>query len=172
MLPHYIPLPHQFLQSWMKLSKCTIKIPIRPDISDPLARFQRGWADMSGFLKESSYRFTSQFIGQDDQFSTDFGRFSPAAVDFLANRSAVAHPTRFPAESGRFSPRRRGFLRPPTRSHAMSSLSAHPSITARSRSVFTPRRRFRPSRTGFGSSLDRSKWGMKNPLCCRVGETE
>jgi hypothetical protein len=36
--------------------------------------------------------------------TVDFSRFSPAAVDFLAGRPAVAHSAWFPAESDHFSP--------------------------------------------------------------------
>jgi hypothetical protein len=132
MLSHYISLLHRFLQSWMKLNKCVIETPGRSDISGPLSRFWRGWADMfspdpnmSEFLKESTYRFTSQFL-----------RFSSAAVNFLAGRPTVARPTRFKTESGHCSPHRRGFLRPPTRPRAPPNLSTQPSIT-------------RPFTTGF-----------------------
>jgi hypothetical protein len=67
-----------------------------------------------------------------------FTRFPPAAINFLVGRPGVARPTRFPVESGRFSPRGRRFLRPPTRPCTPPDLSGQPPITARFRPIFTP----------------------------------
>jgi hypothetical protein len=61
MLLHYIPLPHRFLQSWMKLSKCAIQTPIRPDISGPLTGFQISWLHMFGLRPE--HVWVSEGIG-------------------------------------------------------------------------------------------------------------
>jgi hypothetical protein len=70
--------------------------------------------------------------------TADFGRFPPAAIDFLAGRPTVARLARSPVESGRFSPRRRGFLQPPTRPRVRSGLLTLSPITAQFRPVFAP----------------------------------
>jgi hypothetical protein len=106
----------------MKLSKCTIKTPVRSDISTPsriperLGRHVR----VSEGIDLSIYR-------------PIFDRFRPVFTrhrQFLARLTRHHAPARFSAESDRFSPRRHSFLRLATHPHAPSDLSAQPPITA------------------------------------------
>jgi hypothetical protein len=90
-----------------------------------------------------------------------FCRFSPVAADVLVCWPTITPPARFSAEFGHFSPRRRGFLRPPTRPRASPDLSAQPPITVRFRPIFA-------LSLPILALLDRlwllsqSKWGTKN----------
>jgi hypothetical protein len=163
MLSHYTPLPHLFLQPWMKLSKCTIKTHVRSErlvghvrppsrIPDMLAghvwppsqiperlaghvRPQPGHVRPQVWVSEGIGLSMYRLIYRLGRVI--FSRFPPVAVDFLARRPAVARPARFPAKSDRFSPRRRGFLRSSTHPRAPPGLSAQPPITARFLPVFT-----------------------------------
>jgi hypothetical protein len=131
MLPHYIPLPHRFLQPWMKLSKCTIKTPVRSDISAPLAEFQRGWPDMPS--PRPGHVWVSEGIDLLIYRPISAGFHPPTSISWL-----VDPPLRTPLESDRFSPCRHGFLWLPTCPHAPPDLSAQSSITVRFRPVFAP----------------------------------
>jgi UDP:flavonoid glycosyltransferase YjiC (YdhE family) len=142
------------------------------DMSDPLARFQRGWSDMS----DPRPGHVQVYEGIDLPIYRPiyrlgrpiFSRFRPVST---RRRRFLGRPTRRRAPRpilGRIRPL---FTPPPRFSSAAyppsrpPNLSAQPSITARFWSVLARLYRFWSSRTGFGSSLDRSKWRTKNTLC-------
>jgi hypothetical protein len=111
-----------------------------PDMSDPVAEFQRGWSDMSG--PRPRHVRVSEGIGLPIYRlgRSIFGRFPPVIVDFLADRPTIAPPARFPTESGHFSPRRHGFF------GRLPALAPHPIYQPNRRlpldsNRFSPRRR-------------------------------
>jgi hypothetical protein len=169
MIPHYIPLPHQFLQPWMKLSKCIIKTPVRLDIFAPLAGFQRDWSDMSDPLPEHirvsegiSLRLGQPILA---------GFHPPSSISWPADPPARAPPDSRPNPAA-FHPAAAVFFDrlPALAPRPVYRLSRRlPSDSDQFSACLC---RFRTFRTSFGSSIDRSKRGMKNTLCCRVGETK
>jgi hypothetical protein len=145
-------------------------------MSGPLARFQRGWSDMSGprpgHIQVSEgidlpiYRPIYR-LGR--PISTGF--HPPPLISWPADPPSSAPPDS-QSNPTAFHPAATVFF------GRLPALAPHPIYRLNRRlppdfDRFSARLcRFWTSRTGFGSSLDRSKWGTKNTLCYRVGETE